>query len=193
MAPLKLPALVHWIGVFVALHDRKVMAPLKPGPDRRPARGMRWTLHDRKVMAPLKLPALVHWIGVFVALHDRKVMAPLKHDMEGDALVVPQQLSVTLRSRRVTFQSEKEFRETPKQRQRRKTGTGKDGTIKLGAYNHKLTLWLQTDYFACRIGIHACPTLVAVMRKLLLHLHAVARRGTTWLPQEKWQSQPSRA
>ena len=30
--------------------------------------------------------------------------------------------------------------------------------------------------------------LVAVMRKLLLHLNAVARRGTPWLPQEEWQS-----
>ncbi|MCY3658137.1 MAG: IS110 family transposase [Caldilineaceae bacterium] len=35
--------------------------------------------------------------------------------------------------------------------------------------------------------------LVAVMRKLLLHLNAVARRGTPWLPQEEWQSEPSRA
>jgi transposase len=33
--------------------------------------------------------------------------------------------------------------------------------------------------------------LVAVMRKLLLHLNAVARRGTPWLPQEEWQSEPS--
>ena len=32
---------------------------------------------------------------------------------------------------------------------------------------------------------------VAVMRKLLLHLNAVARRGTPWLPQEEWQSAPS--
>ena len=31
--------------------------------------------------------------------------------------------------------------------------------------------------------------LVAVMRKLLLHLNAVARRGTPWLPQEEWQSE----
>jgi len=35
--------------------------------------------------------------------------------------------------------------------------------------------------------------LVAVMRKLLLHLNAVARRGTPWLPQEEWQSEPARA
>ena len=35
--------------------------------------------------------------------------------------------------------------------------------------------------------------LVAVMRKLLLHLNAVARRGTPWLPQAKWPSEPSRA
>ena len=35
--------------------------------------------------------------------------------------------------------------------------------------------------------------LVAVMRKLLLHLNTVARRGTLWLPQEKWPSEPSRA
>jgi len=33
--------------------------------------------------------------------------------------------------------------------------------------------------------------LVAVMRKLRLHLNAVARRGTPWLPQEEWQSEPS--
>ena len=33
--------------------------------------------------------------------------------------------------------------------------------------------------------------LVAVMRKLLLHLNAVARRGTPWLPQEEWPSEPS--
>ena len=30
--------------------------------------------------------------------------------------------------------------------------------------------------------------LVAVMRKLLLHLNVVARRGTPWLPQEEWLS-----
>ena len=34
-------------------------------------------------------------------------------------------------------------------------------------------------------------TLVAVMRKLLLHLNAVARRGTSGLPQEAWSSEPS--
>ena len=33
----------------------------------------------------------------------------------------------------------------------------------------------------------------AIRRKLLLHLNAVARRGTPWLPQEEWQSEPSRA
>ena len=33
--------------------------------------------------------------------------------------------------------------------------------------------------------------LVAVMRKRLLHLNAVARRGTPWLPQEAWSSEPS--
>ena len=33
--------------------------------------------------------------------------------------------------------------------------------------------------------------LVAVMRKLLLHLNAVARRGTPWLSQEAWSSEPS--
>ena len=32
--------------------------------------------------------------------------------------------------------------------------------------------------------------LVAVMRKPLLHLNAVAHRGTPWLPQEEWQSKP---
>ena len=31
-------------------------------------------------------------------------------------------------------------------------------------------------------------TLIAVMRKLLLHLNAVARRGTPWLPQYAWPS-----
>ena len=35
--------------------------------------------------------------------------------------------------------------------------------------------------------------LVAVMRKLLLHLNVVARRGTPWLPQEEWSSGPSRS
>ena len=35
--------------------------------------------------------------------------------------------------------------------------------------------------------------LVAVMRKLLLHLNAVARRGTPWLLQEEWPSEPSTA
>ena len=33
--------------------------------------------------------------------------------------------------------------------------------------------------------------LVAVMRKLLLHLNAVARLGPPWMPQEPWQSEPS--
>ena len=33
--------------------------------------------------------------------------------------------------------------------------------------------------------------LVAVMRKLRLHLTALARRGTPWLPQEKWHSELS--
>ena len=33
--------------------------------------------------------------------------------------------------------------------------------------------------------------LVAVMRKLLLHLNAVVRRETPWLPQEAWSSEPS--
>ena len=34
-------------------------------------------------------------------------------------------------------------------------------------------------------------TLVAVMCKLLLHLNAMARQGTPWLPQEEWPSEPS--
>lgn len=33
--------------------------------------------------------------------------------------------------------------------------------------------------------------LVAVMRKLRLHLNAMARRGTPWLPQGEWPSESS--
>ena len=36
-----------------------------------------------------------------------------------------------------------------------------------------------------QLGKTGKVALVAVMRKLLLHLNAVARRGTPWLPQEE--------
>ena len=98
MAPLK-PVL---LGALFAhcispLHDRKVMAPLKP---HRVAAGPAAfaSLHDRKVMAPLKRLHMPGMSPTRTALHDRKVMAPLKHRSLEDRHGLVRHLSMTARS-----------------------------------------------------------------------------------------------
>ena len=66
----------------LCIHDRKVMAPLKPTNTTAVKIDLS-SIHDRKVMAPLK--HVEAWAAAVQCggIHDRKVMAPLKRLLQG--------------------------------------------------------------------------------------------------------------
>ena len=74
---------------------------------------------------------------------------------------------------------------------------GGRAAVRHALYRAALTVIRQEGSYQCfyqylrQRGKTGKVALVAVMRKLLLHLNAVARRGTPWLPQEEWSSEPS--
>ncbi len=62
----------------IALHDPKIVAPLKP-PSPLQRTCLNAALHDPKIVAPLKLMEKLETLPPRIPLHDPKIVAPLKH------------------------------------------------------------------------------------------------------------------